>query len=180
MDPLSGGNNDVVHFGGDSAGNGRGYRNGPLYFYNNTVISNRMDKTRLFRLDTNIQSCDARNNIVDMTAAAGSTLKVLDSFGTLTLTQNWFETGWSAYNVNKPKGSVIDNGTLNGASPGFVSEAAQDYHLAAGSPCIDTGAALHPDVLPAFNVTMEYVKHQSGTPRPVSGPLDIGAYEFTP
>ena len=61
-----------------------------------------------------------------------------------------------------------------------VSEAAQDYHLAAGSPCIDTGAALHPDVLPAFNVTMEYVKHQSGTPRPVSGPLDIGAYEFTP
>ena len=77
-------------------------------------------------------------------------------------------------------GSVIDNGTLNGASPGFVSEAAQDYHLAAGSPCIDTGAALHPDVLPAFNVTMEYVKHQSGTPRPVSGPLDIGAYEFTP
>lgn len=180
VDPLSGGNNDVVHFGGDSAGNGRGYRNGPLYFYNNTVISNRMDKTRLFRLDTNIQSCDARNNIVDMTAAAGSTLKVLDSFGTLTLTQNWFETGWSAYNVNKPKGSVIDNGTLNGASPGFVSEAAQDYHLAAGSPCIDTGAALHPDVLPAFNVTMEYVKHQSGTPRPVSGPLDIGAYEFTP
>src|SRR5438034_1366487 len=26
VDPLSGGNNDVVHFGGDSAGNGRGYR----------------------------------------------------------------------------------------------------------------------------------------------------------
>jgi hypothetical protein len=33
VDPLSGGNNDVIHFGGDTAGNGKGYKKGPLYFY---------------------------------------------------------------------------------------------------------------------------------------------------
>lgn len=177
VDPLPGGNNDVVHFGGDTSGNGSGYRRGPLYFYNNTVVSNRTDKTRLFRLSTNNQSCDARNNIAYTRLAAGSTLKVLDSFGTLTITQNWFKTGWAAYNVNRPKGIVINNGTLTGTAPGFVNEAGGDYHLL-GSPCIDTGAALHPDVLPTFNVIMEYVKHQAGTTRAVNGPLDIGAYEF--
>ncbi|MGH8247183.1 MAG: right-handed parallel beta-helix repeat-containing protein [Gammaproteobacteria bacterium] len=178
VDPLSGGNNDVVHFGGDTAGNGKGYKKGPLYFYNNTVVSHRTDKTRLFRLDTNSQSCDARNNVAYITSAPGSTLKVLDNHGVVTLTQNWFNIGWSAFNVNRPKGSVVDNGTIIGTTPGFVDEPGGNFHLAAGSQCIDTGAALNPDVLPTFNVTLEYVKHLSSTARPVRPPLDIGAYEF--
>jgi len=178
VDPLNGGNNDVVHFGGDTAGNGNGYRFGPLYFYNNTVVSHRTDKTRLLRLDTNNQSADARNNIFHATAAAGSTLKLLDSFGIVTLENNWFKTGWARFNVNKPKGSVTDIGTITGASPGFVNEAGLDFHLAAGSPCIDTGTTLNPDVLPTFNVILEYVKHLMSTARAVHGTLDIGAYEF--
>jgi parallel beta helix pectate lyase-like protein len=174
--PLSGGNNDIVHFGGDTAG-GKGYKFGPLYFYNNTVVSTRTDKTRLFRLDTNSQSCDARNNIVYVTAA-GSLLKVLDNYGVVTLTQNWFKTGWSPFNVAHAKGTVTDNGTVTGTSPGFVNEAGQDYHLASGSACINAGTTLNPAVLPDNNVTREYVKHQSSVARAVNGALDIGAYEF--
>lgn len=177
VDPLSGGNNDVVHFGGDTAGN-KGYKNGPLYFYNNTIVTNRTDKTRIFRLDTNNQSCDARNNIIYAAQAAGSTIKMLDNYGILTLTNNWIETGWSRFNVSHPKGTVTDSGTITGSAPGFVNEAGQDFHLAAGSACIDAGTTLHPDVLPANNVIREYVKHQSSTARAVHGALDIGAYEF--
>jgi hypothetical protein len=39
------------------------FRKGTLYFYNNTVVSDRTDRTRLFRLTTNDEACDARNNI---------------------------------------------------------------------------------------------------------------------
>jgi hypothetical protein len=105
-------------------------------------------------------------------------LKVLDSFGIVTLTQNWFKTGWSPFNVAHPKGTVTNNGTVTGTSPGFVNEAGQDYHLASGSACINAGTALNPAVLPDNNVTREYVKHQSSVARAVNGAFDIGAYEF--
>lgn len=80
--------------------------------------------------------------------------------------------------MSHPKGTVINNGTVTGNSPGFVSEAGQDYHRAAGSACIDAGTALNPAVLPANNVVMEYLKHQSSVARAVHGAFDIGAYEF--
>ena len=107
------------------------------------MVSDRTDATRLFRLTTNDEACDARNNIAYVTAA-GSNLQVLDSFGRLTLTQNWFKTGWTPFTVTRPKGTITDNGTITGSSPGFVSEAGQDYHLIVVSPAIDDGAALEP------------------------------------
>ena len=48
---------------------------------------------------------------------------------------------------------------MTGASPGFVSEAGQDYHLISSSPAIDDGAPLNPAVLPTHDVVREYVKH---------------------
>ena len=110
--------------------------------------------------------------------AAGSTLKVLDSFGVLTLTQNWFKTGWSQFNVSHPKGTILNGGTVTGTAPGFVSDAGQDYHLAAGSTCIDSGTVLNSAVLPDNNLVREYVKHQSSVARAIHAALDIGAYEF--
>jgi ribosomal protein L21E len=170
------GNNDIVFYGGDT-GSAQKFRKGTLYFYNNTIVSDRTDATRLFRVATNDESIDARNNIAYVTAA-GSNLKVLDNYGRLTLTQNWFKTGWSPFVVNRPKGTITDNGTVTGATPGFVSEAGQDYHLTSTSQAVDAGAALNPAVLPTHDVVREYVKHLSSVPRAVHGPLDIGAYEF--
>jgi parallel beta-helix repeat protein len=170
------GNNDIVFYGGDS-GVTRNYRKGTLYFYNNTVVSDRTNATRLFRAPTNEESIDARNNIVYVTAA-GANLQVLDDYGRLRLTQNWFKTGWTPFGVGNPHGSIVNNGTVTGASPGFVSEAGQDYQLLASSPCIDEGAPLSPKVLPLHDVVREYVKHQLSAPRARNGPFDIGAYEF--
>jgi len=170
------GNNDFVHYGGDT-GSAQKFRKGTLYFYNNTVVSDRTDNTRLFRLSTNDESCDARNNIAYVTAA-GANLQLLDNYGRLTLTQNWFKTGYTPFVVNRPKGTITDNGTVTGSSPGFVSEAGQDYHLTSGSQAVNAGAALNPAVLPTHNVVREYVKHQSSVARAVNGNLDIGAYEF--
>jgi hypothetical protein len=170
------GNNDIVHYGGDT-GSAQKWRKGTLYFYNNTVVSDRTDATRMFRLSTNDESCDARNNVVYVTAA-GANLKLLDSYGRLTLAQNFFKTGYSPFNVAHPKGTITDNGTLTGSSPGFVSEPSQDFHLLSSSPCIDDGTALNPAVLPTHNVVREYVKHLSSVARAVNGPFDIGAYEF--
>jgi hypothetical protein len=141
------------------------------------VVSDRTDATRLFRLSTNDESCDARNNVVYVTAA-GSNLQVLDNYGRLTLTNNWFKTGWTPFVVNRPKGTITNNGTFTGASPGFIDEAGQDYGITSSSPLRDTGTALHPAVLPANDVLFEYVKHQASASRVIVGPIDIGAFEF--
>jgi hypothetical protein len=170
------GNNDIVYYGGDS-GVPQNYRKGTLHFYANTVVSDRTDNTRLFRMATNSESTDARNNVAYVTAAGGN-LKVLDDYGKLKLSQNWFKTGWSPFNVGNPHGTIINNGTVTGSSPEFVSLAGQDFHLMSSSPCIDEGAPLNAKVLPNHNVVREYVKHQQNAPRAVNGPFDIGAYEF--
>src|SRR5215510_7399457 len=46
------GNSQITHYGGDS-GNTDDYRKGTLYFYNNTVVTNRSGHTTLFRPSTN-------------------------------------------------------------------------------------------------------------------------------
>ena len=170
------GNNDICFYGGDG-GSAQKFRKGTLYFYNNTVISDRTDNTRLFRMATNDESIDARNNIAYVTAA-GANLQVLDNYGRLTLTQNWFKTGWTPFVTNRPKGTITNNGTVTGTSPGFVSEAGQDYHLTGASQAINTGTVLNPAVLPDNDVVREYVKHLSSVARAVHSGLDIGAYEF--
>jgi hypothetical protein len=168
------GNNDTVLYGGDT-GAANKYRKKTLYFYNNTFISYRTDAVRLFRMSTNDQSIDARNNIAYVTAAA-SNLQLLDNYGRLTLTNNWFKAGYTKFTVGHAKGSItfVDNVESMTGSPGFVNLATEDLHLASGSGCIDAG------VLPTPTpVDMEYVKHQSSTIRAVTGTtIDIGAYEF--
>src|SRR5690606_26690503 len=83
----NGGNNQITHYGGDS-GDEPTYRKGKLYFYNNTIFSERTGNTVVFRLSTNDETCDARNNIFFTTAAA-TTLAMLAESGTLALVHNW-------------------------------------------------------------------------------------------
>ena len=73
-------------------------------------------------------------------------------------------------------GVVTMMGNLATTAPGFVDPASYDYHLAAGSPAIDTGvdpgAAMLAPVL-------DYV-HPAGTETrtTVGAAIDVGAYEF--
>jgi hypothetical protein len=87
--------------------------------------------------------------------AGGNNLQVLDNYGRLTLAQNWFKTGWTPFVSGHPKGTITNNGTVTGTSPGFVSEAGQDYHLTAASQAVDAGTVLNPAVLPDDNVVRE-------------------------
>lgn len=176
IEPAAAGNRQIVHYGGDSKRTAN-YRKGVLFFYNNTLVSYRTDRTTLFRLSTNSERCDARNNIFFAASAAGTTVSLLDVYGVLDLSHNWIKPGW-VKSFGKFRGTVNDNGTsVQGSSPGFVNQAAQDFHLASGSACIDTGTALNPLVLPSNDLLRQYVKHQSSQSRPFDGAFDIGAFE---
>jgi hypothetical protein len=175
IEPAAAGNRQVTHYGGDG-GNTQNYRKGTLYFYNNTVVSTRTDRTTLFRLSTNSERCDARNNLFYATAA-GNTVSLLDVSGVLDFQHNWIKPGW-VNSFGSFQGTVNNlGGNVQTSSPGFVNEAGQDYRLAAGASAANAGTGLHPNVLPAHNVTRQYVKHQSSQTRPVNGVIDIGAYE---
>jgi hypothetical protein len=176
IEPAGAGNRQITHYGGDS-GNTASYRKGTIYFYNNTIVSTRTDRTTLFRLSTNQETCDFRNNIIYVTAA-GNTVSLVDADGVLNMTHNWFKPGF-VNTFGTLTGTVNNDGTsVTGSSPGFVNEAGQDYNLAAASTCINAGTVLHSVVVATSNeVVRQYVKHQSSQARPTNGMLDIGAYE---
>ena len=173
------GNSQICHYGGDSGNTGH-YRKGTLYFYNNTVISKRTGNTTLFRLSTNDETCDARNNIVYVTQS-GDKLAMLDVYGVLNIKNNWFKTGWvESHEGGNFQGTVIDSGgIITGELPGFVDWNAEDFHLSDSSICIDVGTLLNPVVLPTYDVIYQYVKHCQYETRPTDDTLDIGAYEYT-
>ena len=176
IEPDGAGNSQICHYGGDS-GTTAEYRKGTLHFYNNTVISTRSGNTTLFRLSTNDEAADCRNNILYVTAS-GSALAMLDGAGTLTIRNLWVKAGW-ADSHSGLTGTITDNGGhVNGTAPGFVDAPAQDYHLASTSACVDAGASLAAAVLPVHDVDEQYVAHQAGQPRAVVAMRDVGAFEF--
>ena len=176
IEPDGAGNSQITHYGGDS-GVTSGYRKGTLYFYYNTVVSTRSGNTTLFRLSTNEESCDARNNIFYV-SAAGNRLALMADSGTLSMTHNWLKSG-SVISHSPFDGSVVNDGTsVETAAPGFRDEGVQDFRPASNSACINAGTLLHAASLPVNAVVRQYVCHQLNEPRPVIGIMDIGAFEF--
>jgi len=176
VEPDSSGNSQVCHYGGDS-GTSSHYRKGTLHFYHNTVVSTRSGNTTLFRLSTNDESCDCRNNVVYV-AATGSHLAMLDESGTLNLRNNWFKMGWRNCHGSLA-GEVNDlGGMVNGTSPGFWDDTAQEYWPTGTSDCLDAGTGLAAACNPDHVVELEYVKHHDRKARALNGTLDIGAYEY--
>lgn len=177
IEPAGAGNRQIVHYGGDNGADAL-YRKGTLYFYNNTVVSTRTDRTNLFRLSTSDEHCDARNNIFYITNTGGN-LSILDDTGVINLSHNWFKPGWVNGFV-AITGTVNNDGTsVQGTSPGFTNEAAQDFSLASTSACVNAGTSLNASVLPAHGVIRHYRKHQASDSRPVVSAFDIGALEFS-
>ena len=87
-------NRQIVHYGGENEIDV--LRNGTLYFYNNTVISSRTDATTLFRLSSERQHADVRNNIFYVNSHPGDQLELVtpESPGSIDLSHNWFSAGW--------------------------------------------------------------------------------------
>ncbi len=175
VEPDGAGNSQIVHYGGDS-GTLSDYRKGTLYFFHNTVVSTRNGNTTLLRLSTMDEHADVRNNIIYVTAGEGY-LAMLSSDGVLDLSHNWISAGWvDSHDVLD--GVINDDSTGQvGAEPGFVDGPGQDFELAAGSPCLDAAGDLPAAALPDNQLLSQYVVHRAGTPRPVEGPPDQGAFE---
>ncbi len=176
LEPGNFGNKQIVHYGGDS-GNTAGYRKGMLYFFNNTIESNRSASTTLFRLSTNDEHCDARNNIFDV-RHAGSALSILDSTGVIDLSHNFHRPGWIAASSGLA-GVVNDDGTsIVADAPEFQNPGVGDFRFGPGSPCIDNSGPLNPAVLPQHDVLGLFRPDRQPWPRSrTNGVLDVGAYE---
>jgi hypothetical protein len=168
------GNSQIAHYGGDGSPTSD-YRKGTLYFYANTVVSKRTGNTTLIRLSTDDESCDLRDNVVDV-SATGPHLGLLDQTGALSATRNWLNTGWvashSGVSVN-----LVDNGQVTGSAPGFNDYLNGDYGLASGSPCVDQAVALAAACLPTNLPAFEYVEPDSSRPRSADPLQDLGAFE---
>jgi hypothetical protein len=180
VEPDGAGNSQVVHYGGDS-GDVSTYRKGTLHFYHNTVISTRNGNTTLFRLSTNDESADCRNNIVYVTAP-GSRLALLAEAGTLSITHNWTKAGHVHSHAGEAfSGNVTDDGSgIAGSEPGFLNFARQNFRLRADSACLNVAAGPHGEVSAEHEAVLQYVKHRRKEPRRAVGLPDIGAYEFSP
>lgn len=176
IEPADAGNKQIVHYGGDS-GDTAGYRKGTLYFYNNTLESRRTSSTTLFRLSTNDEHCDARNNVFYV-QHAGSGLSILDSTGVIDLSHNYHKAGWIDASSGLA-GVVNDDGTsIIAASPALARPAFYDYRLRAGSPCIDAAGPLNPAVAGQYDVAGLFRLDRSAGVRHIDGAgLDVGAYE---
>lgn len=173
------GNAQIVHYGGDST-NTSIYRKGTLYFYNNTIISTRTEKTTLLRLSTNEETAQVFNNIIYPTAT-GDQLALLDSSGQLVLRHNWLKAGWlDSHGILT--GTIDDDGsTILGSEtvlPGFVEFNQNDYHLTAMSLARNAGLPLDATLQLNHPLSYQYRYHNNLEIRPEDAQLDIGAFEF--
>ncbi len=167
-------NGQVIHYGGDGGDYTR-YRKGTLWFYNNTIVSYRSGNTTLFGISTNDESVEAFNNIAYSTAA-GSHLAVMGERGVVHFYNNWLRTGWKVVHGTL-EGSFSPENNLSGEFPGFADFANKVYYLGDDSPCIDSGAPIPTQLLPAYNTTYEYRLHQAHVVRSDDGTSDLGAFE---
>ncbi|MBL8175417.1 MAG: hypothetical protein JNK48_12155 [Bryobacterales bacterium] len=160
------GNRQMVHYGGDSGTVGD-YRKGTLYFFHNTVVSLRTDRTTLFRLSTNEEKVEARNNIFYVTAA-GNTVSVMDQTGQVEMRRNWIKPGWVG-SFSGVTGSITAEDWVEG-EVGLVNVEEDDFGLTAASA--NRGAAV--EWAPGGHVAeWQYRRHQDGVKR--KGVTDVGA-----
>ncbi len=176
VEPDGAGNSQILHYGGDS-GNTENYRKGSLFFYNNNVISNRKGNTTLARLSTDEEKAYIVNNIL-FVSENGSRFAILDSSGEAYLYSNWIKTGYQKSHSNVDA-QVIDEGSNLSTEPvGFINYEDSDYHLKAGSVCIDSGKELSEFVESRFYPDYEFDINRLPKNRFKDSEIDIGAFEF--
>lgn len=122
-----------------------------------------------------IQAFYAVNNTVVNDRPAGGTFFRIDG-APATLIRNNLLVG-SGAPISGPA-SADHNPVLPGSA--LVDQANYDYHLAPGSPAIDAG--IDPGSINGAGLAplWEYVHPLGQAPRVISGPIDIGAYEYHP
>ena len=158
IEPDGAGNSQIVHYGGDSGDTAELPQGHAVLLSTTRSSRTRTDRTTLFRLSTNDEHGDVRNN--SSTSPRRVTVALLDAAGMLDISHNWFKPGWMS-TFRRLGGVINDDGTtIVGASPGFTNESSQDFRLGAASPLRDRGDILHAAALPANDLTREVLKPQ--------------------
>lgn len=165
------GNNQIVHYGGDS-GEYAIYRKGTLYFVNNTVVSTRTGKVTLLRLSTNSQRAVVANNIL-YTTAPGGLFAILDETGVVEMRNNWIKAGYRKCHGDLA-GRVGEKGTVTGETPGFADPSQWNLALSPNSPCVDAGTAVEDFPYPEI-FTKRFQPPLGQADRADAGAPDIGA-----
>ena len=173
----------VIRIGGD----GTGESDGRYRFVNNTIILSESNDAAVFRLFDGLESVEMHNNVLWRVGGnPADVMRELDAdwaTGTEVIagSNNWIPS--SAVNV-----PVQWRGTVPGADPGFADPGSDDFHPAAASPLIGAGNC-SPEGPPGFpfpEPLFPPVRHPPPRPpgtcgsaedRPVSGSIDLGAYE---
>ncbi len=184
--PAAGHSTNVVLYGGDSGVTAH-YRQGTLYFYNNTMAVKGdaghgiYPETFLFNLQIPSAVADVKNNIFyaspSTVGAAGKIQVMAYGQGTVNMANNWVSPNAAQYWVGHLSGAVVNGWNTNignNNAPLFVDEAQHDYRPAIGSPLINAGnglGSLNATVLPVAQPGPVRVRKQDGM-------IDIGAFEF--
>jgi len=170
----------VTRLGGD----GTGESNGRYRFVNNTII---MGSSATFRLFDGLESVEMHNNVFVHPGGGATpvvrTAEAVWSTGEVIAGQNnWVQTGLTAIPSQW-------TGTLSGADPQFSDFGNSDVIPAIGSPLNDAGISSpqsppgHPFLSPLFPPAFHPPQRAllplgSADDRPLSGAIDIGAFEL--
>jgi hypothetical protein len=170
------GNNQIVHYGGDS-GDTTKYRNGTLYFYNNTVISYRAGWTTLFRLSNDGENVECFNNIIYTPLSSNGLALLLDNGGIVNVNNNFLSQGWVNSHTTTDA-NISENNNIEDTDPLFKDTTNFNFELSENSPCINAGR--NPDdVVPSIYYPLfEYSPDSSFQKRTITVAIDIGAYEY--
>ena len=149
-----------------------------VYLINNTIVSNTANDLGgggiWIRTSSDSATAYIYNNIIQNNNASNINDMYIQNDGnnnyiasTINLYNNDFDQ--SAFGTYIQIHFPIDSSNLNNANPLFVDPDKDDYHLQAGSQCINAGDNSAPE-LPEID--------KDGNPRVMDGIVDIGAYEY--
>jgi len=179
-------NTNLVYYGGDS-GMTANYRQGTLFFYNNTMVVKGdathgiYPETLMFNLVMPNAVADVKNNVFyaapNTPGLPGKVQAMALGKGTVNMANNWVSPNAAQYWVGHLTGAVVNGWNTNlGANnnPMLVNLSPHDYRPAAGSPLINAGnglGSLSSSLLPVAQPATIILRKQDGM-------IDIGAYEF--
>lgn len=166
---------EVVHYGGDGVRRDW-YRRGTLYFFHNTVVSTRPDITTLFRLSSDREVADVRNNVFYLANPLGRLALALE-WGTFRLSGNWLSRGWVKSGRLLFLGNLAVEGGWTATDPGFVDPVVSNFRFRRANVGLLPATELAPAVRDRYPVDFEPVSPSSTQPVPRAKRLTIGAFE---
>jgi hypothetical protein len=179
----SGNTGSTIHYGGDHQGNEASFRQGVLFFFNNSVRLTGTDGV-LFQLSTVLESAEVWNNVFmfDDTVVYPILRTTQDapgyvSGGVMNLGRNWAPARWSDAGPWATVGGTL-TGSANMITDGPAPPAdATTFVPVAGSRLVDTALA-GPSAASAFTVGYQLDSNFAPQVRSATGAgLDLGAVE---